>query len=34
MNQIQQFISEDKDFREQLNLIRREEIRQLEDIVE
>jgi hypothetical protein len=34
MNQIQQFISEDKEFREQLNLIRREEIRQLEDIVE
>jgi hypothetical protein len=34
LNQIQQFIGEDREFREQLNLIRREEVRQLEDIIE
>jgi hypothetical protein len=34
MGVIQEFIQDDKEFREQLNSIRREEIRQLEDIVD
>ena len=33
MNVIQEFIDEDRDFRDQLRRIRREEIKQLEDIV-